>query len=124
MGGLMQVTSRQVIFVRNHGVLWSVGLSNGLEMPENLCEETFWKKHPTLPVAFQYPCSEKNRNTGIFYTTSEATAMDNRGGVAHLKARSNLHYCQSLLGETKKTAKKRLLCYEDDEEDEERNWLL
>lgn len=111
---LMQVTKHQVILHRDYGNLAFYSLDYEAENNESIPLQSFCRKHPNLPLMFEYPNQMPYQYQGTMIVTSEVTGKDSMP----LRSVANAHYNKGISCTVKNSSRKRLWKFESDSDEE------
>ena len=118
-GSVFHTTKSQVVIGRE-GTCQMISLTKGIEAKEPTHYGSYWKKHPTLPLMFVYPNNSAYIRIGEFHVTSDVTHQDDMPEKKMEFGQYNL----GIMCTSKPYNKKRLFCFENEEEEkEEENFL-
>lgn len=112
---LMQVTENQVLLHRDYGSLSFYSLDYELDIHESITVQTFCRKHPNLPIMFEYPHQIPFQHQGTIIVTTEVLGND----FVPAKSIQNAQYNKGLSCTVKNSSRKRLWKFESDSETDE-----
>lgn len=121
-GQLLHVFDTYVV-LNNKGVKYYVGLDNGLLLEEKGPRNYSSKKHPNLPLIFEYPCPGNKDTAAKFHVAVEASWKEEK--LIGERTYGGFTYSKLYEATVTTSSKKRLLDYEDSEEErDEENFIL